>query len=187
MTPAPKVERRAGQTVIRLEIGDLTALAVDAIVFYAREDLALGSGYGTAIQVRGGDSIKKELAKIGGVRPSEAVITAAGNLKSKYIVHACGPKFNEPEVERKLRATMERALAVAEEKGIRTLAFPPMGAGFYGIPLPACAAVMLAVLVERLGMGSPLEEVIVCARDRREFLAFEEKLKEVPCARKAHS
>ncbi len=63
-TATAPVEKRIRQTVVQLQQGDLTALPVDAFVFYAREDLALGSGYGTAIQVRGGDAITNELKSI---------------------------------------------------------------------------------------------------------------------------
>lgn len=144
------VERQVKRTAIVLEQGDLTALDVDAFVFYAKENLELGTGHGGAIQTRGGDSIKKELEKIGSLGLGQAVATGAGRMKAKSIIHACGPKFQEPETERKLRDCMLAALRVAEEKGVKTLAFPPMGAGFYGIPLAVCATVMLGAMREFL-------------------------------------
>lgn len=168
----PPVERSVNRTRIRLERGDLTALEVDAFVFYAREDLALGSGFGTAIQVRGADSIKKELEKLGRLAPGQAVVSGAGKLRARFIVHACGPKFQEPDTERKLRATMQAALRAAEEKGVRTLAFPPMGAGFYGVPLHLCARVMLEEIAGYLKGPTALELVVICVHDEREFEAF---------------
>jgi O-acetyl-ADP-ribose deacetylase (regulator of RNase III) len=175
----PPVERTVNRTRVRLERGDLTALEVDAFVFYAREDLVLGSGFGTAIQVRGGDSIKKELERLGRLAPGQAVVSGAGRLKAKFIIHACGPKFQEPDTERKLRATMQAALRAAEEKGVKTLAFPPMGAGFYGVPWELCARVMLEEIQSWLKGQTRLEEVIICVVDGREFQTFQPDLEKL--------
>ncbi len=157
--------------------GDLTALEVDAFVFYAREDLQLGSGFGTAIQSRGGDAVRKQLEQIGRLKVGEAVLTTAGGLKAGFIIHACGPKFQEPDTEAKLRRTMQAALRLADAKGLKRIAFPPMGAGFYGVPLDLCARLMLESLREHLLGGSELEEVILCVLDRREYLAFADRLR----------
>jgi O-acetyl-ADP-ribose deacetylase (regulator of RNase III) len=167
---------KVGKSVIRLRHGDLTALPVDAFVFYAREDLELGSGYGTAIQVRGGASIKKELEKIGRIKMGEAVITGAGNMNARHIIHACGPKFQEADMEEKLRQCMKSSLRVAEEAGIKTLAYPPMGAGFYGVSLEMAAKVMLDCIKSFLERGSSLEEVIICVIDYRDYVPFKKKM-----------
>lgn len=170
------VERRAGGAVVRLVQDDLTRLRVDAMVYYAREDLKLGSGYGGAIQSRGGDSIKKELAAIGSVPMGEAVVTGAGNLPALHIIHACGPKFQEAAVEKKLGDCMFAALSAAQANALRSVAFPPMGAGFYGVPLNLCAAVMLRSIEEFLSRENQLKEVIICVTDRREFEAFRREM-----------
>jgi len=170
------VEKKVNQTVVRLERGDLTALPVDAFVYYARENLELGSGYGTAIASRSGDAVKKELAKLGSIQMGQAVLSGAGRLKAKHIIHACGPKFQAPDTERKLRDCTLAALRVADQAGLKTVAFPPMGAGFYGIPLEVCATVMLEAIQECLQGPTGLEEVIICANDRREFNAFKDKV-----------
>jgi len=168
------IEKKIQGTVLRLQQGDLTALPVDAFVYYAREDLALGSGYGTAIQLRGGDAIKKELGALGAISMGECVVTGAGKLKAKKIIHACGPKFHEPALNEKLRNCMLSALAVADQNGFKTLAFPAMGAGFYGVPLPLCARVMLEAVRDFVQKETSLEEIVICVVDRREFAAFRE-------------
>ena len=162
--------------LIRLEKGDLTALPVDAFVFYAREDLELGTGFGTAIQARGGAAIKEQLSKIGRIGVGEAVVTTAGSLQARHIVHACGPKFQEPDREPKLRKTMQAALDAAASAGLASIVFPPMGAGFYGIPLDLCSRVMLEEISRFLAEASSLVEVTICVLDMREFNAFEPKL-----------
>lgn len=172
----PPVEKKVNRTVIRLQQGDLTALEVEAFVFYAREDLVLGSGYGTAIQMRGGAAVKKELDKIGRLAPGEAVITSAGEMKAKYIIHACGPKFQEPDLEKKLARTMISTLQAANERGIKTLAFPPMGTGFYGVPLELSARVMLTTLQSFLGGRTSLEQVLIIVIDGRDFAPFRKQM-----------
>jgi len=169
-------EKQLNGKTIRLMKGDVTDLEVDAFAFYAAEDLSLGSGYGTAIAVRGGPKIQEELNGRGPLPVGEAVLTGAGEMKARYIIHAVGPKFQEEDEETKLRKTMVSALKCAEEKGLKRVAFPPMGTGFYGIPVERCAQVMLSTIRERLNGQSPLEEVIVCVRDTREIGPFSSQL-----------
>ncbi len=162
-----------GNTVVRLSRMDITMLEVDAFVFYAQHDLALGAGFGGMIAVRGGASIQKELDEMAPVGDLEAVVSAAGKLNADYIIHVVGPRFREEEIEPKLLTTMENCLLRAEEKGIRTLAFPAMGAGYYGIPAPVSASVMLQALRAHLSGETGLEEVTISVLDRPQFNAFE--------------
>jgi len=78
-------ELKANQSVVRLTTGFIVDLDVDAVVYYARPDLVLGSGFGGAIASKGGPKIQEELKKIGGINTTEAVITSGGNLKAKSI------------------------------------------------------------------------------------------------------
>lgn len=178
----PVVYRRNGK-VIRLEKGDLTALSVDAVVYYAREDLELGSGFGTAIQSRGGAAIKEQLSKIGRIGMGEAVLTTGGNLQARHIIHACGPKFQEPDRELKLRRAVRAALDAAASAALATVAFPPMGAGFYGVPLDLCAEVMLGEIGRFMEQENTVSEVILCVLDDREFDAFQPRLQALAAER----
>ncbi len=158
---------------LRLIQQDITDFEVEAIVFYARPDLALGSGFGGAITRRGGPSIKAELDKIGAIIPTEAVVTSGGNLKTRYIVHAAGPGFQDEQLEDKLRITILNTLQRAEEKGIRQIAFPPMGAGFYGVSLSSSREIMIGAIKEHLAKGGSVKEIVICANDAREYRAFQ--------------
>jgi len=149
---------------------------VDAVVFYARQDLQLGAGFGSAIQSRGGAAIKKELEKIGSMEMGGAVITSGGNMQARHIIHACGPKFHEPETEKKLRKCVQSALEKASGANLKTVAFPPMGAGFYGVPLDMSAKVMAEVVRRFLEIPSSIEQVTICVLDDREFKAFRPQL-----------
>jgi O-acetyl-ADP-ribose deacetylase (regulator of RNase III) len=169
------LECKINDSIVRLQKGDLTAMDIESIVFYASPDLVLGSGFGSAIAARGGMAIQEELKPYGTISTGEAVVTKAGELKSNYIIHAVGPQFQEIDTEQKLQKTVQSALRVASEKGILKIAFPPMGTGFYGVPLDTCARVMLETIKNHLANGSSLKEVVVCVLDNREYKAFQEK------------
>jgi O-acetyl-ADP-ribose deacetylase (regulator of RNase III) len=158
---------------LRLIQQDITDFEVEAFVFYARPNLELGSGFGSAITRRGGQSIGKELAGIGSLSVTEAAVTTGGSLKAKYIVHAVGPAFQEERTEEKLRTTILNSLSQAEKKEIRKIAFPPMGTGFYGIPLAVSRDVMMRTFEEYLSQGGKMEEIVICANDAREYRAFQ--------------
>ena len=162
--------------VIRLIKADLTELDVDGFVFYASPDLALGSGFGTAISVRGGPAVQKELAQFGPLAVGEAVVTGGGNLRARWIIHAVGPRFQESQTEAKLAATVRSALRCAEERGMARVALPAMGAGFYGVPNDLCARVVLTTIREHLGAASAIREVVICVLDSPQFAAFEARL-----------
>lgn len=166
-------ERKINGSLIKIVKDDITAMEVDALVFYATPDLQLGTGYGNAIAVRGGPEIQEELKTFGTVDTGAVVTTGGGNLKAKYVIHAVGPRFQESNTEDKLRAVTVSALQQAESKGVKRMVFPPMGTGFYGVPLELSAKVTLNAIREHLSGGSGLEEVIICARDTREIKPFQ--------------
>ncbi len=172
------VERKIGDKSLRLVREDITEMEVDAFVFDITEDVKLGSGFGAAIQQRGGIVIQKELDEIGSCPTGEAVVTEAGILKADWIIHANGPKFREEDEEGKLRKTVQSALARAEEKGVKRLAFSPMGTGLYQVPLDLCSRVMVETISEHLANGGTLQEVLIAAPDNREFDPFKAQIEE---------
>lgn len=172
------VERTVGGKRLRMVRGDITEIDVEAFVFDITEDAKLGSGFGGAIQQRGGVVIQKELDEIGSVPKGEAVVTQAGILKAEYIIHVNGPKFREEDEKGKLERTVSAALSRAEEKGIKHLAFPPIGTGMYQVPLDLCANVMVDTISRHLANGSTLEEVLIVVQDPREITPFEKKVQE---------
>ncbi len=171
-------EKQIGNKVLRLVRADITDMDVEAFVFDITEDVKLGSGFGSAIQQRGGIVIQKQLDEIGSCPTGEAVVTEAGILKADWIIHANGPKFREEDEEGKLRKTVESALSRAEEKGVKRLAFPPIGTGLYQVPLDLCSRVMVETISKHLANGGTLEEVLIVAPDNREFNPFKAKIEE---------
>ena len=173
------ISKKLQNGILRLEIGDITDAQVEAFVYYAQSNLKLGAGFGNAIAMRGGLSITKELEGIGSVEPCDAVITQAGKLKAEYIIHANGPKFQEKDTDSKLKKTMINVLSKAEKAGIKQLAFPAMGTGFYGIPLAVSAEVLIGTIKEYYHNSGVIEEIIIFANDKREYEPFAEKLQSI--------
>lgn len=162
--------------VLRITKGDITDMDVQSFVYYAQHDLVLGSGFGTAITMRGGPSIQEELKQRGTLATTEVVMTKAGEMKADYIIHAVGPRFQEDDIERKLKNTIINSLKCAEDNNIATVAFPPMGSGFYGVPLEVSADVTLNTIKDFLSGKTKIKEVVICLLDNREYKPFQSKL-----------
>jgi O-acetyl-ADP-ribose deacetylase (regulator of RNase III) len=161
-----------GECTIRLLKGDITDLDIESFVFYAREDLKLGSGFGTAISIRGGPSIQEELDRMATRKVTDVVISSAGRLKANHIIHAVGPKFQEENLEDKLHRTIHNCLKAADEKGIKSIAFPAMGCGFYGVPVEVSARVTLQAIEKYISHNTGIQEIIICVLDNREYQPF---------------
>jgi O-acetyl-ADP-ribose deacetylase (regulator of RNase III) len=169
-------ELQINNSTLSIIKGDITDLKIEAFVYYAQEDLALGAGFGNSISMRGGPSIQKELQELGPLKTTEVVLSSAGEMKADYIIHAVGPKFQEEDLESKLKETIMNSLKLADLKGIKKIAFPPMGAGFYGVPLDQSARVMFDTISEYLSGETEIDEVVICLLDNREFKPFQEQL-----------
>jgi O-acetyl-ADP-ribose deacetylase len=173
-------ELKVNGKIVRLMIGFIVDLKdVDGIVYYARPDLKLGAGFGTAISTQGGPKVQAELKNTGGAGVTDVVVTGGGNLPARYILHAVGPRFQEEDSEAKLRTTTINTLRKAEEYKMHRIAFPAMGAGFYGIPLEACARITLGAAGEFLEKAAELKEVVFCLRDLRELNVFRAHLQKM--------
>ena len=109
--------------------------------------------------------------------PGKAISTEAGELKAKQIIYINGPKFHEPETEKKLTAAIKAALELAAEKGVKQLAFPPVGTGMYQVPQDLCARVLNDLVTRHLEGDSSLEEVFFVALDPREHKPLQAAIK----------
>ncbi|MHC1741984.1 MAG: macro domain-containing protein [Syntrophobacteraceae bacterium] len=172
------MERAIGAKKIRLIQGDLTELAADAIVNAANAQLVLGGGVAGAIRTKGGPTIQEECYRIGGTVVGGAVITGAGNLKARHVIHAVGPRQGEGDEDAKLRSATWNSLLRASENGLRSIALPAISTGIFGFPKDRCAQIMLKAVGQFLGEeATSLEEVIFCLWSREDLEVFEEALK----------
>ena len=150
---------RVGELTIDVRQGDLTQQDVDAIVNAANNDLELGGGVAGAIARAGGPAIQAECRKIGPVEVGDAAITTGGKLKARYVIHAASMRLGGRTSADSLRRSTRRSLEIANEKGLRSIAFPAVGTGIARFPLDECAQIMVDEVVAHANTTSSLEEV----------------------------
>lgn len=140
--PVATMELGQGRT-FTVWIGDLLTEPVDAIVNAANGGLAHGGGVAAAISRAAGEALDEEgdaiVKRRGRIPTGEAVVTTAGRLPFKGVIHAVGPAMGEGEEEDKLAAAITNALLRAHEEGWRSVAFPAVSSGIFAVPLPVCA------------------------------------------------
>ncbi|MEP7367438.1 MAG: O-acetyl-ADP-ribose deacetylase [Acidobacteriota bacterium] len=163
--------------------GDITKLPADAIANAANSQLAGGGGVDGAIHRAGGPAIMRELdairAAAGGCPTGSAVATSAGQLSAKYVFHAVGPVWHggqrgEPEL---LASAYQKCLDLAEERAVKTLAFPSISTGVYGYPVHEAAHIAVACVARHLDAGTAsLREVSFVLFDAATLAAYESAL-----------
>ena len=168
---------------LELVVGDITEQAVDAIVNAANSRLAGGGGVDGAIHRRGGPAILRETDEHypNGCPTGSAVITGAGNLPAKFVIHAVGPVWSGGEKgEAELLASAHRrCLELASENGCRSVAFPALSTGAYGYSLDAAARVALTTTIQFVREHTGPELVRFVLFGHEAAAAFERVLKEL--------
>ena len=163
---------------IELVRGDITEMDTDAIVNPSNTSLVLGGGVSGAIRSKGGNSIQAEMDKIGGCGVGEAVVTGAGSLKARYVIHAVGPRAGEGGEDEKLRSATIEALNRAEELGVESVALPAISTGIFGFPLEKCASIMLTAALDHFSSDKAkrLKRIVFCLWGDEAFDVFSETL-----------
>jgi O-acetyl-ADP-ribose deacetylase (regulator of RNase III) len=170
-------EARIGSTTLRLAEGDITRIAADAIVNAANEDLRGGGGVDGAIHRVGGPTIMEECRKIGRCPTGEAVVTTAGRLPARYVIHTVGPVWEggRKGEENLLAKAYASCLIKASELDLKSIVFPSLSTGAYGYPLDQAARVALRTVVGRLQIAPGGLQTVTFALFGREALAAYEK------------
>jgi O-acetyl-ADP-ribose deacetylase (regulator of RNase III) len=141
--------------------GDITAVEADAIVNAANAALRGGGGVDGAIHRAGGPEILEACRAIGTCAPGSAVITGAGRLHARFVIHAVAPRYSgKPRDARLLRGAYATALELARQRGLASIAFPSLGTGAYGYPVAAAAPIALEAVAEHLSGTTSLRRVL---------------------------
>lgn len=157
-----------GGRTFAVVINDLVYEPVDVIVNAANSGLSHGGGVALAIAQAAGPRLEKEgnlIIKERGLIPvGEAVITTAGDLPFKGVIHAVGPHMGDEDEERKLVKTLMFAFQIADEKGCESISFPGVSSGIYGVPVEICARAYVRAVTEffKQNPDSPLKTIRLC-------------------------
>ena len=145
--------------------GNLLEEPVDAIINAANGHLAHGGGVAGVISRAAGPALQAESDRVlttkGPFDSGSAVLTGAGKLPFKGVIHAVGPRQGEGDEERKLVQALSAAFALAKEKGWDSVSFPAVSAGIFAVPLPTCARAYL-----KAARSAKLRNVRLCLRDQ---------------------
>jgi len=167
---------------MKLEIirGDITSLAVDAIVNAANSGLMGGGGVDGAIHRRAGPQLLKECKEIRksefpkGLPTGKAVITGGYGLPARHVIHTVGPVYSRREDRSELlRSCFRESLALAEHNKLRSIAFPAISCGIYGYPKDKVAVIVKDVIASF--KYDSLEKVIICLFDEGTYRIFNEE------------
>jgi O-acetyl-ADP-ribose deacetylase (regulator of RNase III) len=173
---------------------DITKETADAIVNAANSSLLGGGGVDGAIHHAGGPSIlnecKRIVAKIGTLPAGKSVITTGGRLPTKYVIHTVGPVYrggrqNEPKT---LASCYRECMRIADDHGIKSVAFPSISTGAFGYPVHEAAAIAVRTIVEALPPSVHVDQVRFVLFDiatREAYVRAAEKISREPAATSA--
>lgn len=171
------MKRNLANSVIEIYQGDITELDVDAIVNAANNHLWMGGGVAGAIKRKGGSEIEQEAVAKGPILVGEAVVTGAGKLKARFVIHAAtmGQDLSTDEVS--IKYATANSLRRAQELGLESIALPALGAGVGGFPLSRVADIMLEEVERHLGTpGVQLRRVVLALFGAEAYQSFSSEL-----------
>lgn len=146
---------------------DITQLAVDAVVNAANSQLQGGGGVDGAIHRAAGPQLASACREIGGCQTGKAVVTPAFDMPAKCIIHTVGPIWagGERDEAALLASCYRSTLDVAQQNGLRTVAFPAISCGVYGYPVSEACRISVEVITEEIARHADIRKVILCAYD----------------------
>jgi len=161
--------------MIKVIQGDITKIKVNAIVNAANTSLLGGGGVDGAIHREGGKAILEDCIRIrdkqGGCKVGEAVITTAGNLPAKFVIHTVGPIWNggNENEEQLLSNAYRNSLQIAIDNNVETITFPNISTGVYGFPKDKAANIALSTVLDYLKPDHTIKDVIFVCFDKENY------------------
>lgn len=157
-------EMSIGKRKLRLVRGDITERVVDAIVNAANSNLCHGGGVAAVIVAKGARKIQEESDRIGYIPTGNGVITNAGKLPCKAVIHVGGPRNGEGKENEKLTLAINNILKLAQQNNFKSISIPAISAGIFGFPKQKCAKILVQESInfaERKDSHNTLTEIRV--------------------------
>jgi O-acetyl-ADP-ribose deacetylase len=177
-----KIKREAlmeiHDTKIDLTKGDLTEVEADAVVNPANTKLVMGGGLAAAIKKKGGQSIEDQAKRKGPIREGEAVITGAGKLKAKFVIHAATMALDFKTDQKIIRKATRSALEKTKEEAIKSIALPALGCGVGGFRKDEAAKIMLEEVMTYAQKSKNLDKVLFVLYDDQTYRVFKKIIEE---------
>ena len=172
-------EYNVGDRTVRLVQGDITERDTDAIVNAANSHLQHGGGVAGAIVRKGGQVIQDESDNIGFTPVGHTALTSARRLKTKFVIHAVGPRMGEGDEENKLKNAVLNSLLLASKKGLRSISLPAISSGIFGFPKDRCAKILVgeSVVFLKKKAGNSLQLIEFCIYDDLTLGYFKKEFK----------
>ena len=170
------MEKSTSGVNIRVVQGDITDVDADAIVNAANNHLWMGAGVAGAIKRKGGKEIEDEAMKQAPIPIGEAVVTSAGKLKAKYVIHAAVMGQDLTTNEDYIKDATLNSLKRVEELKIESVAFPAFGTGVGGFPVDRCARIMIDQVKDFSRNTKFLKEVLFVLFDKKSYDIWSIKL-----------
>lgn len=145
---------------------------VEAIVNAANAELRTGGGVAGAIHRAAGPGLEEECRSLAPIKPGQAVISGGQNLPNRFVIHCLGPVWGRDEpADERLADCYRNAIALAEEHGIRRIAFPAISTGAFGFPMAEAADVAMRTLIDRAEQGTSVElmRFVLASEDDRDL------------------
>lgn len=172
------MKRSLGEILIKTHIGDITELAVDAIVNAANSDLWMGSGVAGAIKRKGGMEIEREAISLGPIRPGEAVLTTAGTLPAMHVIHCAGMPPGGKATYLNVRSSVLAALDIAAQQNLKSIAFPAIGAGVGGLGEEQSAEAITEAICQFSKSSSSVKEITLVGLNKHISDCFRKAVEE---------
>jgi O-acetyl-ADP-ribose deacetylase (regulator of RNase III) len=172
------MEKKVGGVLIETYQGDITGLEVDAIVNAANSDLWMGGGLAAVIKRKGGERIEIEALGKGPIRPGDAVITTAGMLPARHVIHCAGMPPGGRATFWNVRSSTTAALDIACKKNLDTVAFPAIGAGIGGLSEKESTKAIAEAVAEYTRTARSVKRVILVGLAKDICDAFENSMEE---------
>jgi len=172
------LEKKVGGVLIETYQGDITGLEVDAIVNAANSDLWMGGGLAAVIKRKGGERIEMEAMAKGPIRPGEAVITTAGMLPARHVIHCAGMPPGGRATYWNVRSSASAALDLACEKKLDAIAFPAIGAGIGGLSEKESTKAIAEAVVEYTRTTRSVKRVLLVGLVKDVCDSFERAIEE---------